>query len=842
MAAPQLFDLVKMTTPTTGTGALTLGSAVGTFRSFATAGVPNGATVRYAIADPGLAPTQREWGTGVYTASGTTLTRVLGGSSTGALLNLSGAAHIAIAPMAEDLHPYIESRADIATSVIYASTFSTPDGARWIHGTSGGPMAIQDASGQWWQIDLSQGSLVTWFGAVADNGTTNNRAAFLLADARGPFTVPVGVFGINTSTAITNEVTVLDGGQINVATGQTLTLSGGIRAGMVKIFTGVGSVAGLGISQAEWFAGDLMNTTTDAVTPLQAWLDAAVTNGLCLMGPGYFVLNGVTPLAATKGQKIIGAGSKLSSMRWSGTATNVLAFTGSVQNSGFYNISFDSTSGANIPASGDVVSIEVSALTCGDFVIGHGFNGIHCDNARSFIGNQFRISNCVNTGFWAHGTLDLFLSQFLIQAQTNWINISGASGSFTNGENVTYSPSGAIGTIAAIPSSSLLLVTKVGKITPLDTDTITGASSGTTADVDIVTQPHQLGGMRVDGHTEAFTAFGGDIIGGIYPLYTDSGTYAVGSCPAFCEFSGIYFDSGTNGVSINKSISLKFNNCFFSSRPGSGCTLDDTLAISFDDCNFVNNGAHGLVINAGAVQTTVNGGNALGNSTVTASAANGIRVKAGAGDFTICNVQGGNGIYGTQGADVFIESGASNNYVIKNISNGSGTVTDNGTGANKVVEGYAGVNRNSQWHVVQKSGVPASTSSATEAALATYTIPGGSIGANGAVRVSAYFSMPSSGNTKTMFVRLGGISGTAFLNNSATTNAGYRYIIEFHNNNSQAVQLGGPSSGAIGANGASTIVSAVNTANAQDLVISGLTNGTETLTLNSYIVEICYGV
>ena len=103
MAAPQLFDLVKMTTPTTGAGTLTLGSAVRTFRSFATAGVPNGATVRYAIADPGLAPTQREWGTGVYTSSGTTLTRVLGGSSTGSLLNLSGAAHIAIAPMAEDM-------------------------------------------------------------------------------------------------------------------------------------------------------------------------------------------------------------------------------------------------------------------------------------------------------------------------------------------------------------------------------------------------------------------------------------------------------------------------------------------------------------------------------------------------------------------------------------------------------------------------------------------------------------------------------------------------------------------------------------------------------------------
>jgi hypothetical protein len=105
MTTPLLYNLVKMTTATTGSGTITLGSAVGTFRSFATAGVPDGALVRYAIADPGLAPTQREYGTGVYTASGTTLTRVLGGSSTGALLNLSGAAHVAITVMAEDVEP-----------------------------------------------------------------------------------------------------------------------------------------------------------------------------------------------------------------------------------------------------------------------------------------------------------------------------------------------------------------------------------------------------------------------------------------------------------------------------------------------------------------------------------------------------------------------------------------------------------------------------------------------------------------------------------------------------------------------------------------------------------------
>jgi len=103
MAVPQLFDMVRMTTTTTGSGTVTLGSATPPYRSFADAGVPNATLVRYAIADPGLAPTTIEYGTGVYTASGTTLTRVLGGSTTGSLLDLSGGAHVMITPMAEDL-------------------------------------------------------------------------------------------------------------------------------------------------------------------------------------------------------------------------------------------------------------------------------------------------------------------------------------------------------------------------------------------------------------------------------------------------------------------------------------------------------------------------------------------------------------------------------------------------------------------------------------------------------------------------------------------------------------------------------------------------------------------
>lgn len=97
---PVLANRARMTTATTGTGTITLGSAVVGFQSFADAGVSDGDVVRYVVEDGNA----WEIGEGTYTASGTTLTRmVLESSNADAAISLTGSAEVYLTAVAEDL-------------------------------------------------------------------------------------------------------------------------------------------------------------------------------------------------------------------------------------------------------------------------------------------------------------------------------------------------------------------------------------------------------------------------------------------------------------------------------------------------------------------------------------------------------------------------------------------------------------------------------------------------------------------------------------------------------------------------------------------------------------------
>lgn len=102
---------VRVNTSTTGTGTVTLGSATSNaYCTAAEAGISNGATVTYLIEDTFTSgvPADFEIGTGVYTSSGTTLTRAtvllskISGTSGTTKITLSGSAVVSITAAAED--------------------------------------------------------------------------------------------------------------------------------------------------------------------------------------------------------------------------------------------------------------------------------------------------------------------------------------------------------------------------------------------------------------------------------------------------------------------------------------------------------------------------------------------------------------------------------------------------------------------------------------------------------------------------------------------------------------------------------------------------------------------
>lgn len=101
----KFYDRAWVATATAGTGTLTLGAAVTGYYTFAEAGVQNAETVSYVIEDGD----DFEYGIGVYTSAGTTLTRgtVTGSKIAGVAgtskINLSGNARVFITARMADL-------------------------------------------------------------------------------------------------------------------------------------------------------------------------------------------------------------------------------------------------------------------------------------------------------------------------------------------------------------------------------------------------------------------------------------------------------------------------------------------------------------------------------------------------------------------------------------------------------------------------------------------------------------------------------------------------------------------------------------------------------------------
>jgi hypothetical protein len=121
-----LYHLARVNSATAGTGTLTLGAAVAGCLTFAQAGVPDGATVGYAIHDG----SSTEVGRGTYTSAGTTLSRdtVLASTNSGNKINCSGSEQVSVVMTNKDMTRYVEIECFAPTQSV-----SVGDGAKYFH-------------------------------------------------------------------------------------------------------------------------------------------------------------------------------------------------------------------------------------------------------------------------------------------------------------------------------------------------------------------------------------------------------------------------------------------------------------------------------------------------------------------------------------------------------------------------------------------------------------------------------------------------------------------------------------------------------------------------------------
>ena len=162
----KLFNRAKMTTSTTGTGTITLGSAASGFQSFADAGVVNGDVVQYVIEEG----SNFEIGTGTYSSTGTSLTRSpTESSNSDAAITLAGDATVSITAVAADMNRLQHNG---STKVSATSTGASITGNLAITGTipAGkltGALPAIDGSALTGIVSIPAGVIVMWSGAIS---------------------------------------------------------------------------------------------------------------------------------------------------------------------------------------------------------------------------------------------------------------------------------------------------------------------------------------------------------------------------------------------------------------------------------------------------------------------------------------------------------------------------------------------------------------------------------------------------------------------------------------------------------------------------------------------------
>ena len=141
-------------------------------------------------------------------------------------------------------------------------------------------------------------------------------------------------------------------------------------------------------------------------------------------------------------------------------------------------------------------------------------------------------------------------------------------------------------------------------------------------------------------------------------------------------------------------------------------------------------------------------------------------------------------------------------------------------------------------YVVGQSAVAVShTGDANEFTFATITVPAKSMGPNGRVRITTLWTHTNSANNKTLKIKFGSTTYKTIVDAASATD---RFQAEIANRNATNSQVGSAiDSGGFGTSGSAVVTSSEDTTANVTVAITGqLATSTETITLESYLVEL----
>ena len=411
--AISLGNRAKMSTSTTGTGTITLGSASTGYQTFANAGITNGQTVRYAIEDG----SNFEIGSGTYTASGTTLTRsVTESSNSDNAISLSGTANVFVTATVADLFINDGASALTTTGLITSGTLDVNGASQFDGAVSVG---VDDT-----------GHDVKFFGDAA--------SAYMLWDASADDLKLVGAAGLTVAGDIdidgTSNLDVVDiDGAVDMAstllvtgvltTTATQVATGGITSGS-NIVSDTDSTDDLGTTGVRWanlFVDAITATDQITATGFTGTLDGILGSGAAaaatvttLDTSGAVNLNLVTDsTSSTSGALIIDGGVGIAKKLFVGTDLDV-----------------DGTTNLDAVDIDGAVNMATTALVTGVLTTTAAtvFNGGFASNADSLVGTDKKIKfrdAAIYINSSADGQLDI-VADTEIQIAATTIDINGA--------------------------------------------------------------------------------------------------------------------------------------------------------------------------------------------------------------------------------------------------------------------------------------------------------------------------------------------------------------------------------------------------------------------------------